>query len=185
MKIVLDFDSTIVNTSKTIHNIYKEERGDNSSNFNPKHDWDFKGLLPSDYVPRALELFTEKKFTDNLVPMENAIEVLTRLSEKHEIWICTKHHPLRVQYTEKWVRKNLPFAKVVYVTSFDKSIVCGDIYLDDRMDALDSVIDNFWYVLCYGDYNWNKEWEYMRITSWLQFEKFVNEERFITSFDRK
>lgn len=174
MILVIDFDSTIVDTSRAIHNIYKQETGDINSKYNPKHGWDFSGLVPKEYVPRCYELFTDKKLTNNLKPFDNAIEVLTRLSEKHEIWVCTNQHPLRIPYTEEWIKKNLPFVKMCYVRSFNKGVCAGDVFIDDRGDCLESVLGNFKYRICYGRYSWNKDWTGIRKTNWMDIEKFVS-----------
>lgn len=165
MKIVIDFDSTIINTSKTLLNAYNKETGSNLD-FNPYHKWDFEGLFPKSYHKRAFELFVDETFYDYVEEMPGAIDRISELSKNNEIIIATKHHPLRIPNTQKWIDSKFDNVKVEYLDSFDKSCLSGDIFIDDRIDCLESVKGNFEYIICFGDYNWNKEWDGWRYNSW-------------------
>ena len=173
MRIVFDFDQTIADSSLGLYDIYIKETGRNES-YNPEHKWNFDGLFPDDYKKRALELFCTKELFDVLKPFKNAVEVMTRLSEKHEIFVCTNHKADGIPFKDKWIRANLPFAKIVYVDSFDKSITCGDIFVDDKIECLNSVRGNYKHILCFGNYHWNSQWNGDRVLSWLELEEKIN-----------
>lgn len=174
MRIVIDFDQTIADSSKGLYDIYVKETGDTTP-YNPVHKWNFDGLFPDSYKKRALQLFCTEELFEVLKPFENAIEVITRLSEKHEIYVCTNHKAEGIPFKDKWIKKYLPFAKVVYVDSFDKSITSGDIFIDDKIECLESVKDNYEYRICYGSYLWNEDWSNRRCLNWLEVEKQVSE----------
>lgn len=174
MRIVIDFDQTIADSSKGLFDIYLKETGANET-YNPIHSWNFDGLFPNSYKKRALELFCIEELFDVLKPFENAIEVITKLSKKHEIYVCTNHKAEGIPFKDKWIRKYLPFAKVVYVDSFDKSITSGDIFIDDKIECLDSVENNYEYRICYGSYLWNEDWDNKRCLNWLEVEKHIEE----------
>jgi hypothetical protein len=61
------------------------------------------------------------------------------------------------------------------VCEFDKSALGKvDIFMDDRLDALENMKNYARFNLCYGDYKWNKEWEGIRITDWSTFKRFID-----------
>lgn len=160
MRIVIDFDSTILNTSKTLLNWYNKETG-SFSPYNPDHSWDFDGLLPDSYKPRAYELFTDPNLYELAEPVVGSIEAIDKMiRDGHRVIVATKHHPLRIPHTEKWIEEYLPKGvEAVYLCSFDKGVLCGDVFIDDRIDCLRSVKENFKMCLCFGDYDWNKSLE--------------------------
>lgn len=172
MKIIIDLDSTIINTSKTLLNIYNHENQSNLE-FNPNHKWDFEGLFPNEYNSRAFELFTDKIFYDFVELIPNSIEVINRLAKNNSVIIATKHHPLRIPNTNDFINKFFKNVEIKYLSSFDKSELNGDIFIDDRIDCLNSVRNNFKYILCFGNYDWNKDWYGTRFDNWLEIERFI------------
>ncbi len=170
MRILVDFDQTIVPSSEVIFEVYKQETG-YEGEYNPNHSWNFEGLLPKEYVPREINLFCEKVFYDNLKPFPNAIRVLEELSKDNEVIIVTKHNVKGREYKTKWVEDNLPFAKLVYTETFDKSCVEGSILIDDKLECLESVKDSVKYRICYGNYMWNTEWDGTRCLDWLSVKE--------------
>lgn len=173
MKIVIDLDSTIINTSKTLLNIYNQETNSNIK-YNPNHKWDFDGLFPKSYNKRAFELFTEEKFYDFVEPIYEAVEVINSLAIENDILIVTKHHPLRIPNTQKWINSNFKNVKIEYVSSFDKSSFYGNVFIDDRIDCLNSVKENFKCLICFGSYDWNREWTGLRFDNWNKIKDFIN-----------
>lgn len=172
MRILVDFDQTIVPSSEAIFDVYKEETG-SKDNYTSDHSWNFEGLLPKDYVPRAIELFDEPIFYEKLKPFPMAVEVLKKLSENHEIVIVSKHSDKGRCYKTKWIESNLPFATVHYTETFDKSEVSGDIAIDDKIECLNSLKPVVKECICFGDYRWNKEWDGVRCTNWIDIMKYI------------
>lgn len=173
VKILVDFDQTIVPSSEIIFDIYKEETGCKSV-YSTNHGWDFEGLLPANYVERAVSLFNEPIFYENLRPFPMAVEVLMALSLKHEILIVSKHSDNGRPYKTKWIEDNLPFAKVHYTATFDKSEVCGDIIIDDKLECLYSLKDNVSHSICFGNYVWNREWQGVRCLNWTAVYDYIH-----------
>lgn len=73
-------------------------------------------------------------FFRNLEPIEGAIDGINKLAESCEVWICSK--PLEVNVTcmndkHDWVKKHLPKFTDRLILAGDKSLVKGDILLDD------------------------------------------------------
>lgn len=174
MRILVDFDETIVHSTKVIFNIIKEETGYDGE-FVEDYGWNFDGLLPKEYVNRAIELFGEKVFYDNLYAFESAIGVLEELSESHEVVIVTKHNEKGRLYKTQWIEDNLPFATLHYTETFDKSEVEGDVIIDDKIECLESVKGLVKHRICYGDYGWNKDWCGVRCTHWEGVYLYIKE----------
>lgn len=179
MRILVDMDNTICDSVKAIVDCINEEYKKNFK-VNYRCTWDFDGCLPKWYLPRALELFNEQIFYDNLEPIKDSVEVLERLSRKHEIVIVTKHGSDGVTYKAKWIRNNFPFInRVIYLdqSGFDKSIINGDIIIDDRVDCL--LGGNRDFRLLFGNYGWNQEVPQFhdeaisRANTWLDIEDFI------------
>ena len=173
MRIIVDFDQTIVPSSEAIFEVYKEETCAKEE-YTSNHSWEFDGLLPKDYVPRAIELFDESVFYEKLKPFPMAVEVLRRLSEKHEILIVSRHSDKGRCYKTKWIESNLPFAKVHYTPTFDKSEVSGDIAIDDKLECLYSLKPVVKHCICFGNYRWNKEWDGVRCANWVEVLNYIN-----------
>lgn len=79
------------------------------------------------------DILEEEGFFANLVPYENAVEVLERLSKKHNVIIVTAS-VLGYSMKEKgeWVKKHLPFLKVDNFCIFkQKNLILGDLLFDD------------------------------------------------------
>lgn len=161
MRIGIDFDNTIADSPRAIFEIFKKETNQPTIEFTENYGWDFEGLLPREYVSRALELFKEKEFTDLLEPFPVALTTIRALHEAgHEIIICSKHCEERKLHTLVWINKHLPFCKVIFTDSFDKSCLADkvDIFIDDKIECLESLEGKVPYLVCYGDYQWNREW---------------------------
>ena len=175
LKIVIDLDSTILDTGATLYKIYQNDKGV-TKKYHTDYDWNFNNLIPKEDLPYIFSLFIDKRlYADEYVTtIPNSISIINKLSEKHEVIIATKHREERISNTLNWVNKVIPNVKIVFLSSFDKSEITidSDLFIDDRLDALNSSNANF--NICFGDYQWNKEWTGIKITDWYDIERFVN-----------
>lgn len=181
MRILIDFDNTIAKSSERVFEIYQEETNDYSKTYNYNHGWNFEGLIPESYTHRAVSLFDKEIFFNKLKPMNNVIDVLERLSHKHNIVIVTKANAEAVLHKSKWIKTHLPFVEnVVYLEQkdFNKGFVNGDIIIDDKIECLLS--GNWGYRVLFGEYGWNKDLTgspqcyFIRHNNWLDIELLIN-----------
>ena len=171
MRICVDFDHTICETSKAILKTYNDFYGDNIE-YNENHDWDLTGLVPDIYKKWCLDQFNKEVLYNNIQPIKDAVEVLSELSKKHEIIIVTHHTGIGMYYKEEVIKRFFPFCSIVFTSSFNKGITFGDIFIDDKIECLESVKENYKYIWCFGNYNWNKEWTGERFIDWKEiYEK--------------
>ena len=75
---------------------------------------------------------------------------------------------LRKPLTTAWVNKVMPKVEIIFVDDFeDKGKLFDDCYavVDDRVDSLYSFSNNV-IKICFGNFQWNQEWNGMRRMSW-------------------
>lgn len=167
--IIIDVDSTLSNSVQTIVKIINEEFNENII-YHDNHMWDFEGLLPNKYVPRAKQLFDEQKFFDKLELFPNAYDALSELSKYYNIKIGSVHN-LESSYMKiNWLKRKLPFVHDVVILPYnglyDKSIIDGSIIIDDKVECLkgDRKLK-----LLYGCYGYNKDYkdnDVVRVNNW-------------------
>lgn len=183
-KLFIDYDSTIVNSIKRICQMYNDEYV-----FHPKfkpamwqfvETWDFK-----DQCPLALEgLITyyfnrEDFFNENLEYMENAKEIIEKLSTKYDIYVPSLGYRDNLYYKEIWLKENLPFVKFIGCNFDDvddkKHIdMSNGILIDDCAKNL--ITSDAEVKICYGDtYDWNKNWDGIRKWNWYEIYNFLME----------
>jgi 5'(3')-deoxyribonucleotidase len=133
-------------------------------------------------LPELFKLFDYEDFYgDTLVVMDNAIEIINKLSMQNEVIICSKHNNSRRPITQKWIYQVFPSVKLVFTDSFDKSIVGQvDIAIDDKPEALASI--NAKYKILYGRYLWNECYSGLRLTNWLSLYRIITK---IAELDNK
>src|SRR5574344_2504244 len=137
--IVLDFDSCIIDTSKSIIQLHNKLNPDKYIEYNPNHDWNFSPIINTkEELTELFKLFDNKDFYgDTLVVFPNAIEVINRLAEDNIIFICSKHCDSRKPLTTAWINKVMPKVELIFVDNFadkGKLLKNCDIVIDDRID---------------------------------------------------
>ena len=181
-RIYVDFDGCIVNTIKRITEMYNEDfkyyKCFKEIHWTDINSWDFKECTCAtgvyfDYC------FTQPRFFEGLEYIDNAKEVLDRLSKKHEIVIVSMGIHSNLKGKEIWIKENIPYAKFVGVSFtdyYDKSHIDmsdGILFLDDNSSNLNTNAEK---LAVFGDvYEWNKDWEGIRLHNWYDVEKFLIE----------
>lgn len=126
--LLLDMDDTILDMRKAWIDLYNERFG-TSHSVDEMSDW----KVADKFGQKILDLLDEEGFFASLVPYPNAVEVIERLSKKHDVIIVTASV---VGYSMKekgeWVAKHLPFLKPDNFCIFKrKDMVRGDLLFDD------------------------------------------------------
>ena len=179
-KLFCDLDNTILNSIKTICDMYNEDyryypnyhyihwTDINTYNFKECNCATTKDLV---------RYFTQPRFFEKAEFMDNAKEVLNRLKDKYEIIIVSMGVQPNLFGKEIWIKDNLPFAKFVGVDMEeykDKSYVdmSDGILIDDEKRYLDNSDANV--KICFGDiYEWNEKWTGKRCCNWFEVEKYL------------
>jgi len=182
-QIFIDFDNTIVNSTKAYCDLYNFVYKDHP-NFKPAKWYEVEEYGFSDQCPLAknniTNMFADPYFFEKLEFMcGNTKEVLLKLSEKYELHITSIGSYMNIHYKSKWIYENLPFIKnfefiSTEVNKPDKSIInmSNGIHIDDVDSNLLSTNADF--KIIYGDiYKWNKDSKYNRCYNWTDIENLL------------
>ena len=174
MKIIIDLDSTIISTGKTIIKVWNKLNPNKQLNNKIEPMWDFSNILKDTNI-KLKELFTmfdRQEFYDNVIVFDSAINIINKLAESNEVIICSKHNESRKPLTTKWINENFKNVKIMYVNNFEdkKNIEC-DVIIDDKIDCLNGKAK---LSICYGLYDWNENWNKVRCYNWKQVEQCID-----------
>ena len=183
--IVVDWDSTVINTSKTLINLHNK-LSKNKIKYIEEHDWKFRPMINSDEELKELfTLFDNKHFYDSdvVVPIKDAIKTIKQLSEHYKIIICSKHMRSRRKLTKKYIKQIFKGydVSVKFVNSFNEK---SNLFkhkrvlavVDDKIECLEGFGEKTLRVL-FGDYQWNKEYDkdsMCKINSWVTVNDAIN-----------
>ena len=183
--IVVDWDSTVINTSKTLINLHNK-LSKNKIKYIEEHDWKFRPMINSDEELKELfTLFDNKHFYDSdvVVPIKDAIKTIKELSEHYKIIICSKHMRSRRKLTKKYIKETFKGydVSVKFVNSFNEK---SNLFkhkrvlavIDDKIECLEGFGEKTLRVL-FGDYQWNKEYDknsMCKINSWVTVNDAIN-----------
>lgn len=186
--LVVDWDSTVIDTSKTIINLHNK-LFENKIEYIKDHDWKFKPMINSEEELKELfKLFDNEHFYDKGViePINNAIESIKMLSETYKIVICSKHEVSRRKLTRKYIEETFKNhdVSVKFVNSFNEKANLfknKDVkaVIDDKIECFEGFSDDCIKIL-FGDYQWNRNYNgnYSKISDWvLVTELLLNKNR--------
>lgn len=175
MKIIVDYDSTIVKTHEAVLKAYREETGDYGTEINDENlTWNMKNICRYWSQEQVDNVFINPNLFKHMECFENAKDVLTMLHlEGHYLEICSMHKTAGIPLKYEWIKNNLPFIDKITILpldnglqKFDKSSVSGDIIIDDRIDSIETSPCK--YKILYGKYSWNKDFDTLSIPNCLR-----------------
>lgn len=166
MRIAIDFDDTIVDTTKKVKEYLKKYNQKEFSNFEEKEEFYIKHI---DSITKSLEL------------KPNVKEVLDKLSKNNELYIITARSSYysknTIPLTRKFIKKNKLPIKEVYFGCFEegKAIMCDklniDLFIDDHVNNCLEVKKMGINVLLFND----KYDGLDNVDNWLDILKYVKE----------
>ena len=179
-RLFIDFDGCIVNTIKTICDLYNEDFK-YYKKFHPVkwwevNTWDFRecNCAAPEYINTY---FNQQRFFDRVEYMDWAKNILDKLSERYDITIVSSGYSPNLKAKEIWINNNLPYCEFIGVNLKkykDKSHVdmSNGIFIDDSMNNL--VTSNAKIKVCFGEiYPWNENWNGIRCYNWHELDKFI------------
>ena len=143
--------------------------------------------MPKEEENKLLEEFDNSRYYDEIKPLKEAVEAISKLSEKHKIIIITSRPEKFEKKTREWVQKNFPKIKEIIFTRKEYSVkhikkcdICkeikADILIDDNLAyALDCEKAGVSAILI--DYPWNQNNNLgkliTRVKSWDEIIKVI------------
>lgn len=167
MRILVDIDNTCIDSNLEIIRQYREYTNDYKIPYVEKDIcWDFSPVIDSNIWDgnKITKTFSSKEFYNNVKLKNDCNYVLNKLiSLGHEVIIVTKPSKNGLDLRIDFINKNIPNTSVIFLMqdNFDKSIINGDIIIDD---VLESHKGDRKLNLLFGNYGYNndkqkKEWE--------------------------
>lgn len=167
MRILVDIDNTCIDSNLEIIRQYREYTNDYKILYVEKDiGWDFSPVIDSNIWDgnKITKTFSSKEFYNNVKLKNDCNYVLNKLiSLGHEVIIVTKPSKNGLDLRIDFINKNIPNTSVIFLMqdNFDKSIINGDIIIDD---VLESHKGDRKLNLLFGNYGYNndkqkKEWE--------------------------
>ena len=187
--IICDLDSTLIDTSATIVNLYNKLNPNNQLTFTSEHDWQFRPIVNTkEEISNLFKLFDHNDFYKDVIVFPNAIEIINELAENNSVYIVSKHNESRKRISKEWINKVMPKVEIVFVDNFEdkgKLFDKVDYVIDDRIDTLDSFSEDATCIL-YGLYDWNKDCnDYYRCMNWNEVKNHIEtREGFKTIIER-
>ena len=167
MRILVDIDNTCIDSNLEIIRQYREYTNDYKIPYVEKDiSWDFSPVIDSNIWDgnKITKTFSSKEFYNNVKLKNDCNYVLNKLINLgHEVIIVTKPSKNGLDLRIDFINKNIPNTSVIFLMqdNFDKSIINGDIIIDD---VLESHKGDRKLNLLFGNYGYNndkqkKEWE--------------------------
>ena len=171
-KLFIDYDGVIINTIKTIVNLYSEDfqyyKEFQKIDWSEIESWDFKelSLTNREYINTY---FNSPRFFDRAEYMPWCKEMLIKLSNYYNIIIISMGCSPNLIGKEIWIKNNLPFCNFIGVNLKeykDKSHIdmSNSIFIDDSY--LNLTTSNADLRICGDKYEWNKDWQGIRCANW-------------------
>lgn len=179
----IDLDNVVFDTISTIKQMYDEDfRLYDEYKWIPTHmirHYDFSELH---YMTpeKLMSYFSSGRFFDNLQYQEAAEATIAYLSRYYLIVFVSIGTPENLKGKREWVdafnklwRVNAEF---IGVTKNDKTHLdlSGGVLIDDEMKNL--VNSSADINICFGTYEWNYDYGGLRMNSWAEIKKYLEEE---------
>ena len=175
MKILVDWDNTILNTSVTVPSIWNYLHPTKQVKVLKAEEvkWDFSNVLEETDVSlkELLSIFDYKYFYNHAIFIDGAIETINELSRNNEVVIVSKHVDSRKELTTKYINYLLPNVQIHFVDRFeDKKNINADIIIDDKLECLGGVQT---LSILFGNYEYNQDYDGIRCYNWEQVKRCI------------
>lgn len=159
MKIAIDLDNIVINTTETLVN-YINERLPVNLKISDITTYSIESALPEQYRWIVEAGFRDKLMWKEVTLLPSAVEVIELLyNEGHDIWFATSSLPENLRKKINHLSRNLPFFPEDFVWRHtinlqDKSLLNVDVLIDDCLGYL--LHPDRKYVGIVLDYPWNQ-----------------------------
>ena len=137
MKILIDMDDTIFDTIDAWVD-WLNITFDTCVSTNDMTDWDIESVFPTLSGEQVHYPLFVKEFWMGIKPFDGAVECIEKLVEGgHDVYILTASHPDTMSAKSRILLDYMPFLTYKnIIAAYDKSMVKGDIQIDDYIKNL-------------------------------------------------
>lgn len=155
VKIGIDFDNVLFNTTKTWLDLYNQITGMHLQ-LSDIVKWDLRKIVPYKYQELALKLFDDFRLWENIKPLYNS-QMYTKLLKNNsniEVYIITATSPQTVNIKMQMLHKQYPWFDIYkdIIITQHKQMIKVDIMIDDYEENLKG--GDYQGILL--DYPWNQ-----------------------------
>ena len=177
MRILLDCDNVICDTTRSVLDVHYEKTGERLSVDDIKTYY-IEDYVSPEYKDDFYKIFLDKRVWKGIQVLPNCIEVVERLHNAgHEIWIATSTEAANVHKKARFLQRTFPFLNIRkrLITTPYKQILNADLLIDD---CVDNVI-NAQYKSILMTYPWNANFDdasdenIYRVNNWLEVEPMI------------
>lgn len=185
--IIIDFDNTLANSSvAAIEYIQNKYSIKDSVPYDPSALlWGFEPFITDkEQVKEALEYMNSEEFFKKVDLMENAKKTLYYLKKEAPlvgITLCTNRTGKSFDLVKKWLKEydlDQFFNYLICVSSFDKSVINGEVIIDDKPTCM--LMDQRPYHIVFGDYRYSRD-EF--INNYVSLKEAAKTYRFCKNWD--
>jgi len=178
MRILVDMDDTLVETSKRFEEIWRKKHPDLiciPSEQQPT--FLVEDCYPKEYVPLLKEALKDPSLFILPVPAEGGLEAITEMKTNgHEVFICTspmsyytncvleKYQWIETHFGNDWTQR--------IILTRDKTIVSADILIDDKPDIRGAAAPSWEHV--FYDRPYNRQIVGKRRLTWKNWKEVLN-----------
>lgn len=177
MKIALDVDNTIVNTTSCVLEQHYTDTGE-KLNLDDIKGYYIENYVGDDYKDDFHLIFFKKEMWKRVQVLPHCIDVVKRLYDKgNEIWFVTSTEPQNVAKKARFLQRTFPFLDIrkCLITTHCKQMIGVDILIDDY--EMNLINGSYFGILM--DYPWNRNFDdasddkIYRVFDWLQVEPMI------------
>ena len=186
MRFIIDLDNTICRTNEYFFYNCKIRFGRHDliydkealKDYHLTH-WFTNNKLASEIEAMAMkeQIFNDQYYWESIPPMEGAIEILTELSKKHEVFIATDAITIKNEAVmtgkKRWLVRFLPSfntSQLIFIQN--KNLLKGDVIIEDIVEQ----VKFFTGKVILFDYCYNRFYvpDY-RVTTWKEVDSIIKE----------
>ncbi len=181
MRIGIDVDDTITNSSKVIRRYIKSHlKSDDIKN-------NLEGIMRGTYVTGELIDFykiNSKKIGNEIQIKKDSAEIIKKLHDNgNEIYIITarsdNYYDNAYEFTSKYLEKNNIYYDKLFTSQIYKTKLCQDekidLMIDDSIDIVDELYDiGKKSILFTSSINKNKKCKSKRLSSWKDIYNYID-----------
>ena len=177
MRILLDCDNVICDTTRSVLDVHYEKTGERLSVDDIKTYY-IENFVSPEYKDDFYTIFLDKRVWKGIQVLPHCVEVVERLHNAgHEIWIATSTEAANVHKKARFLQRTFPFLNIrkCLITTPYKQILNADLLIDD---CVDNVI-NAQYKSILMTYPWNANFDdasdenIYRVNNWLEVEPMI------------
>ena len=177
MRILLDCDNVICDTTRSVLDVHYEKTGERLSVDDIKTYY-IENFVSPEYKDDFYTIFLDKRVWKGIQVLPHCVEVVERLHNAgHEIWIATSTEAANVHKKARFLQRTFPFLNIRkrLITTPYKQILNADLLIDD---CVDNVI-NAQYKSILMTYPWNANFDdasdenIYRVNNWLEVEPMI------------